>query len=70
MTKITLDDVEYNSEDFTDEQSKILQEIQYNGNVKAQLEYQLHSVTTVGSILVDRLKKALNYNNEKENGKG
>jgi len=59
MTKITLDDVEYDSEDFSEEEVEILQEIQYNGNVKRQLDYQLHSVATLGSILVDRLKKAL-----------
>ena len=59
MTKITLDDIEYDSEDFNEKQTGILQEIQYNGKVKNQLEYQLHSVSTVGSILVDRLKKSL-----------
>jgi|TARA_R110002124_G_scaffold63455_1_gene173896 hypothetical protein len=59
MTKITLDDIEYDSEDFNEKQTGILQEIQYNGKVKNQLEYQLHSVSTVGSILVDRLKTSL-----------
>jgi|TARA_R110000751_G_scaffold171516_1_gene277954 hypothetical protein len=59
MTKITLDDIEYDSEDFTEAQTDILQEIQYNSNVKRQLEYQLHSVSTLGAILVDRLKKSL-----------
>jgi hypothetical protein len=37
----------------------VLQEIQYNANVKRQLEYQIHSVSTLGAILVDRLKKSL-----------
>jgi len=59
MTKITLNDVEYDSEDFSEEQTKVLQEIQYNVNIKRQLDYQLHSVATLGSILVDRLKKSL-----------
>ena len=59
MTKITLDDIEYDSEDFSDNQTGILQEIQYNGKVKQQLEYQLHSISTVGNGLVDRLKKSL-----------
>jgi len=59
MTKVTLDDIEYDSDDFSEDQTNLLNEIQYNGSVKRQLEYQLHSVTTVGSILVDRLKKAL-----------
>jgi hypothetical protein len=59
MTKITLDDIEYDSEDLTEDQMSVLQEIQYNANVKRQLEYQLHSVSTLGAILVDRLKKSL-----------
>ena len=59
MTKITLDDIEYDSEDFSKDQAATLQEIQYNGNVKRQLKYQLHSVVTVGGILVERLKELL-----------
>ena len=59
MTKVTLDDIEYDSDDFTEDQTNILNEIQYNGNVKRQLEYNLHSVTVVGNILVERIKKSL-----------
>jgi len=59
MTKITLDDIEYNTEDFSEDQTSLLKEIQYNGNIKQQLEYQLHSISTVGNGLVDRLKKSL-----------
>ena len=59
MTKITLDDIEYESEDFDEGQQNILQEIQYNSTVKNQIEYQLHSITTLGAILVERLKKSL-----------
>tara|TARA_R110000824_G_scaffold160564_1_gene335442 strand:- start:1795 stop:2022 length:228 start_codon:yes stop_codon:yes gene_type:complete len=59
MTTITLDDIEYDSEDFTEAQQQLLQEIQYNATVKRQVEYQLHSVSTLGSILVDRLKRSL-----------
>jgi hypothetical protein len=59
MTKITLDDIEYDTEDFSEDQTSLLKEIQYNGNIKQQLEYQLHSISTVGNGLVDRLKKSL-----------
>ena len=59
MTKITLDDIEYDSEDFSEDQTSLLKEIQYNGNIKQQLEYQLHSISTVGNGLEDRLKKSL-----------
>jgi|TARA_R110000822_G_scaffold262499_1_gene386882 hypothetical protein len=59
MTKITLDDIEYESEDFTEAQTAILSEVQYNAGVKRQLEYQVSSVQTIAAILVDRLKKSL-----------
>ena len=59
MTKITLDDIEYDSEDFTEDQQRVLQEIQYNATIKTQVEYQLHSIATLGGILVDRLKRSL-----------
>jgi len=59
MTKITLDDIEYDSEDFTEDQIAILSEVQYNAAVKRQLDYQVHSVQTISSILVARLKKSL-----------
>ena len=41
MTKITLDDIEYDSEDFTEAQQQLLQEIQYNATVIRQVEYQV-----------------------------
>jgi len=59
MTKITLEDIEYDSEDFSEDQISLLKEIQYNGSVKQQLGYQLSSINVVGNGLVERLKKSL-----------
>ena len=59
MTKITLEDIEYDSEDFSEDQISLLKEIQYNGSVKQQLGYQLSSINVVGSGLVERLKQSL-----------
>ena len=42
MTKVTLDDVEYDTENFTEDQNKILSELVKNNNVKTNLEYQLY----------------------------
>ena len=50
MVKITLDDLEYESDDFTDLQKNILAEINYNGNVQTQLRYQLQSIKTSGDL--------------------
>ena len=59
MTKITLDEVEYESENFNDLQNNLLSEINYNNNVQTQLNYQLQSVRTTANILVRKLKDEL-----------
>ena len=59
MTKITLDDIEYNSEDFNEDQSKIYQELINNNNISVGLQYQLNSLNVVRDLLVQRLKKSL-----------
>ena len=56
MVKLTLDDIEYESEDFTDLQKNVLTEINYNNNVQTQLNYQLQSVRNTANILVEKLK--------------
>ena len=56
MVKVTLDDIEYESEDFTDLQKNVLTEINYNNNVQTQLNYQLQSVRNTANILVEKLK--------------
>ena len=56
MVKVTLDDIEYESDDFTDLQKNVLTEINYNNNVQTQLNYQLQSVRNTANILVEKLK--------------
>ena len=59
MTKVTLNDVEYDSENFTEDQKKILGEIVYNKNLASNLSYQVTSLHVVSEILSDRLKDSL-----------
>ena len=59
MTKLTIDDVEYDTSDFSEEQNSWVMELQYNTNIQQQLNYQLSSVKTRGEIIVNRLKGAL-----------
>jgi len=66
MVKVTLDDVEYESDDFTDLQKNILAEINYNGNVQTQLRYQLQSIKTSGDMLIAKLKENLTTETESE----
>jgi len=66
MVKVTLDDIEYESDDFTDLQKNILAEINYNGNVQTQLRYQLQSIKTSGDMLIGKLKEDLTTETESE----
>jgi len=59
MAKVTLNDIEYDSEDFNKAQLSLLTEIQYSATMKRQLEFQLASMSNMGILLVDKLKQAL-----------
>jgi len=59
MVKVTLDELEYESDDFTKEQKQMLSEINYNNNVQTQLNYQLQSVIGAANILLVKLKENL-----------
>ena len=59
MTKVTIDDIEYDTSDFSEEQNSWVMELQYNTNIQQQLNYQLSSVKTRGEIIVNRLKGSL-----------
>ena len=64
MTKLTIDDIEYDTSDFSEEQNSWVMELQYNTNVQQQLNYQLSSVKTRGEIIVNRLKGSLVEEND------
>tara|TARA_R100001086_G_scaffold234229_1_gene156354 strand:- start:356 stop:562 length:207 start_codon:yes stop_codon:yes gene_type:complete len=59
MTKLTIDDIEYDTSDFSEEQNSWVMELQYNTNLQQQLNYQLNSVKTRGEIIVNRLRGSL-----------
>tara|TARA_X000001316_G_C920923_1_gene35170 strand:+ start:953 stop:1159 length:207 start_codon:yes stop_codon:yes gene_type:complete len=59
MAKLTLDDVEYETDDFTEEQTQMLQEITFNNNLQTQLNYQLNSLRIASELLVGKLKTTL-----------
>ena len=59
MTKVILNYVEYDTENFTEDQNKILTELVRNNNVKSNLEYQLYSLNLVADLLLNKLKKSL-----------
>jgi len=66
MVTLTLDDTEYETDDFTEEQNKLVQEITYGTNVKNQLAFQLNSLHSFNEQLVERLRKTLETTSESE----
>ena len=64
MTKVVIDEVEYDTEDFTEEQNNMVAELQYNATMQRQLTYQLSTLKTVGEILASRLKQSLTENED------
>jgi len=66
MTKVTLDETEYDTDDFTDLQKNMLSEINYNNNLQTQLNYTLQSVRTSADILLTKLKDNLTPKTESE----
>ena len=64
MTKVVIDEVEYDTEDFTEEQNNMVAELQYNPNMQRQLTYQLSTLKTVGEILASRVKQSLTENED------
>jgi len=59
MVTMTLDEKEYETEDFTEDQHKLLQEIQYNNNIQLQLNYQSNSLQAANDAIVNKLRISL-----------
>jgi len=59
MTKVTLDDIEYDTEDFNEDQNNYYRELINNGNVAGGIQYQLNSLNVVRDILIKKLKDSL-----------
>ena len=58
------DEVEYDTEHFTEGQNNMVAELQYNANMQRQLTYQLSTLKTVGEILASRVKQSLTENED------
>lgn len=59
MAKVTLNDTEYDSDNFTDSQLKLLAELQYSSTIKRQLEFQMVSNSLMAQALMARFKESL-----------
>ena len=59
MATVILDDVKYDTENFSDEQNNMLAEIQFNVNMQQQVEYKLNGLKVMSAEVIRRLKETL-----------
>tara|TARA_S200002703_G_scaffold20885_1_gene17330 strand:- start:1517 stop:1714 length:198 start_codon:yes stop_codon:yes gene_type:complete len=59
MVTMTLDEKEYETDDFTEDQHKLLREIQYNNSIQMQLNYQSNSLQAANDAIVNKLRISL-----------
>tara|TARA_R110000744_G_scaffold11085_1_gene33977 strand:+ start:5370 stop:5585 length:216 start_codon:yes stop_codon:yes gene_type:complete len=59
MATVKLDDIEYDTENFSDEQNNMLAEIQFNSNIQRQAEYKISGLKIMSAEVIRRLKETL-----------
>ena len=59
MTKITIDDKEYDTDSFSEEQNELVNQLKNNSGVTANIQYQLHSLNVLRDLLTGKLKTSL-----------
>jgi hypothetical protein len=64
MTMVTINDTEYNTDDFTEDQKLSYNEILFATNLVNNLNYQLQCVKTMQATVVNRLTNSLNNEGE------
>jgi ATP-dependent helicase YprA (DUF1998 family) len=69
MTTITIDNVKHEEEDLTDDQKKLVQEVQINQNAITLLDHQLNCLKAAGTVKLAELRKILKPVEEKTDAK-
>jgi len=64
MTKITLDDIEYDTDNFNEDQIKITNTLNLGMNTSSLLNHMLQSVQAVQQMKTTELKKSLDSSND------
>ena len=59
MATVTIGEKEYNTDNFSEEQNKLLGELSYCNKLVTQLKYQIVSLNATNDILIDKIKKSL-----------
>ena len=69
MTKFTLDNMEHEEDDLTDDQKKLVHGVSINQNAIKLFDEVLMALQKEGSVKLGDLRDALTAVNEKSNGK-
>ena len=59
MTTVTIDEVQYTIEDFTDSAKELLRIVQANQRITADKEHELQCLKAIGAVKVAELKQLL-----------
>jgi len=65
MTKVTIDEVEYDTDNMTDDQKNILNVLNKGSNSMGLLEHITQCVNAIQQIKVTELKKSLGVDDDK-----
>ena len=69
MTSITIDNVRHEEADLTEDQKKLVQEVQINQNAITLLDHQLSCLKEAGTVKLSELRKILKPVEEKTDAK-
>ena len=66
MSKVTINDKEYDTDSMTEEQLDLLNVLQQNTVIANQLDHQIQCVRAVGKVKLEELVKLLDVKEEKK----
>ena len=66
MSKVTINDKEYDTDSMTEEQLELLNVLQQNTVIANQLDHQIQCVRAVGKVKLEELVKLLDAKEEKK----
>ena len=69
MTTVNINEVDYDTDDFTEDQKTLYNEIMYATNVVNNLTYQMQCVKTMQASVANKLSKSLQDKGDDDNGK-
>ncbi len=69
MAKLTIDETEYETDDFNEDQKNLLVEINYNASLQKQKGYEVHSLKFTSESLVKKLRETLEEETKEKKAK-